>query len=1121
MRRCLAIVLFLAAPTALGAEQIVWQIGKPDRSYAEFAFAADYMAFAKTQGARPVVFQVGKSDAARDWPFLQPGPVDQWAPGRGRPWTIRFNLPSEPRGVFTLRIEFADVHKLSPPLYSVSIAGTTGTFQLAPGGGDASLGNPHRGKPQRLELPLPAGLLKKGTNEIRLACTEGSWVQYDAISLLANAEGTLRPGEIQSVTARPTPFFIRRDGQVRRAVDVDVMLSGAAGEARLRVEAAGQTQEIPLKQPLVFGSIVEEIGVPDAPEPIDVKVTALLGSQSKSTTVRVMPERKWRVYVAASSHTDIGYTAIQPKCAERHNENIDKALDLLAQYPDFCWNLEVAWQAENYVSARSGQRLDDFYRFAREGKLGIQALYCNILTGLCSHEAACRWTWFAHRLCHEKGLPYKSAMISDVPSQEASLPMILASAGIRYFSSGINNDRAYPFTVMQNRCPCWWEGPDGSRVLMMYTFQYAQASQWALNQTLPAARSRVMAKLALYENRPDYPYDAVFLHGAVSDNCSLDVRLPEVIKQWNERYEYPKLILAPNAAFYEYIEKNFADKLPVYRGSAGTYWEDGAASSARETTLCRNAEQRLSRTEVLAALADRVRAAGKYPAEAINQAWRNCLLYDEHTWGAHCSISQPDSDFTKDQWKIKAQYAVDADQQSTTLLKQAGTSFAGLVRTDGAALVVFNPASWPRTDVLRVDLPEGVGIVEPGVPSHKTDHGTFAVVKDVPACGYRVLKLGARAKQEPNPKVAGQVIESRFYRVEFDPATGGIVSIRDKELARELVDPKAPFQLNQYVYVAGGSNKTRIVMNLNNPAPELKLTTPTKATLQRKQRWGVGEMMTVETSGTMAPKITSAVLVWDDIKRIDLMNYFNKTQTYDKEAVYFAFPFAAEKPTFRYEVPAGIVNANKDMLPGACLDWFTVQHFVEISGPNAAITWATPDAPLACFQDINRGKWLTELPMTNGHVYSYAMNNYWHTNYKAGQGGDHVFHYAITSRAKAGNVESARFGWAVSNPLCGVVVAAQPQGPLPGEPTCLISVAEPNVLVTAVKRADDGKALVVRLWELTGQATTAHVQLDRRLPALKAEACNLVEDPSGPLELHDGQLAVPIRGSGLATVRIE
>ena len=68
----------------------------------------------------------------------------------------------------------------------------------------------------------------------------------------------------------------------------------------------------------------------------------------------------------------------------------------------------------------------------------------------------------------------------------------------------------------------------------------------------------------------------MFLHGAVSDNVALNPKLAEVCKEWNERYEFPKIILCRNAEFFEYIEKNFADKLPVYRGSGGTYWEDGA-----------------------------------------------------------------------------------------------------------------------------------------------------------------------------------------------------------------------------------------------------------------------------------------------------------------------------------------------------------------------------------------------------------------------------------------------------------------------------------------------------------------------------------------------------------------
>jgi alpha-mannosidase len=601
----------------------------------------------------------------------------------------------------------------------------------------------------------------------------------------------------------------------------------------------------------------------------------------------------------------------------------------------------------------------------------------------------------------------------------------------------------------------------------------------------------------------------------------LDARLAEVVHQWNERYEYPKLILSRNAEFYEYIEKNYGAKLPVYRGSAGAYWEDGAASSARETTLCRNAEQRLASAAAMAALADRIAPAGKYPALAIDAAWRNCLLYDEHTWGAHCSISQPDSDFTLAQWKIKAQYAVDAAGQSQQIQRAAVQALAVQIRTDGPALFVFNPASWPRTDLVRVDMPQGMTVADPEVPVQATPDGTYVFVSDVPPCGYRVLKLAPRSGGDDLQMAPGNVIESRYYRVEFDPASGAIVSIRDKELGRELVDRKAPYQLNQYLYVAGGNNRTRIVMNPHNPPPALTITVAGHASLQRKRKPGVAEAMFVQSSGTMAPRIATMVHVWEKIKRIDIVNRFDKTQTYDKEAVYFAFPFAAQEPTFRYEVPAGIVDANHDMLPGACRDWFAVQDFVEVAARDAAVVWATPDAPLACFQDINRGRWLTELPMTNGHVYSYAMNNYWHTNYKAGQGGTHEFRFAITSRTRADSAASARFGFEVARPLIGLAVSSNSQGRLAAESTSLIAVAEPNVLLTGVKRSDDGQSLVVRLWELSGRATVAHLRLAPGLRATKAATCNLVEDPGDALSIHDGQLAVPVRGAGLATVRIE
>ena len=91
----------------------------------------------------------------------------------------------------------------------------------------------------------------------------------------------------------------------------------------------------------------------------------------------------------------------------------------------------------------------------------------------------------------------------------------------------------------------------------------------------------------------------------------------------------------------------------------------------------------------------------EYPDEKFYAAWRNAILYDEHTWGAHCSISDPDGEFTRSQWKIKQAFALEAGQQSRELLR------AALGRpvhppSETAAVQVFNTSSWPRTDLVVV-----------------------------------------------------------------------------------------------------------------------------------------------------------------------------------------------------------------------------------------------------------------------------------------------------------------------------------------------------------------------------------------------------------------------------------
>ena len=305
----------------------------------------------------------------------------------------------------------------------------------------------------------------------------------------------------------------------------------------------------------------------------------------------------------------------------------------------------------------------------------------------------------------------------------------------------------------------------------------------------------------------------------------------------------------------------------------------------------------------------------------------------------------------------------------------------------------------------------------------------------------RLPRAEARPRRRAGPLAPqpadGNVIESRFYRVEFDPATGGIVSIRDKELDRELVDAQAPFQLNQYVYVAGG-NGTPIVMNPDAPPPQLKIAALGQGHAAAASQPGPGRADGRRALRRRWPRASPAIVhVWDDIKRIDIVNSLQQEADLREGGRLLRLPLRRR----RADLPLRGAGGHRQRQPGhAARGVPRLVHRAALRrgrGRDAAIAWATPDAPLVCFQDINRGKWQTELPMTNGHLYAYVMNNYWFTNYLAGQGGDYRFRFSITSRPKADNVASARFGWAVSNPLLGVVVEANPQGPLPGEPTSL------------------------------------------------------------------------------------
>ena len=182
-------VLLCCASTQAAEDKLVWQIGSPDDSYAEFALANSRNAEWEYpwNWDRDVVFNVGQSDAKRDWPFIHPGPVDGWAGQKQHKFVVQFGLKSVAEdGQGHLELRLIDTHSQVPPRLRIAVNGKDFEQSLPKGGGDDSaIAHPEKGKRQRIVIEFPVSDLHTGNNEISITTLSGCWILYDCLALTA------------------------------------------------------------------------------------------------------------------------------------------------------------------------------------------------------------------------------------------------------------------------------------------------------------------------------------------------------------------------------------------------------------------------------------------------------------------------------------------------------------------------------------------------------------------------------------------------------------------------------------------------------------------------------------------------------------------------------------------------------------------------------------------------------------------------------------------------------------------------------------------------------------------------------------------------------------------------
>ena len=825
-----------------------------------------------------------------------------------------------------------------------------------------------------------------------------------------------------------TPLFINEKGELKNLVRLTIINEGSPIEASLLIIWNSNTYTANLGS-LKKGKEIYHAYIPDIREQVTVTFSICdpHGRVLDKVSVNWKPKRHWLVYVVQYSHHDLGYTDLPQNVLNEYvsfYDSIIKFCEETDKWPKdvkFKYQIEQVWSLAHYIRTQPKDKVDKLVKLIRGGRVGVSALLGNEVTGLCGHEELIRLIYPAFRLKKKYGISVKVAELNDVPGFSWGLASVLAGSGIRifapllprwyyksyqmpYWDEDVVTPRGIPTAL-------WWESITGDRILLWYQ-DIGFGSDIGLIESYEKVLRRLPKLLDTLEEK-GYPFDAVLIRitGGHRDNAPPSLKPCLIAKEWNDKWAYPKIIISTLSDFFEHLEKKYAhilEKMPVFRGEVpDSDYPVGATSTVQATVLNRNAHDMISTAEKFAIIADCIMGLNYPYKRYLEEAYEHSLLYDEHTWGLCCPFgpAQEGSRVEKTLHAFKA-YALAHD----VLVKSLNRIVDGVnLEEDGYFIIVFNPLSWRRTDIVRVPLREPDPCGHPMFEAITREGATVMASSTV--LGRPMIYLPLDLINEPFEIVDLETGESVKYQkiIISDPKLAlpfaaervGVAPI-DERFATEIVflakdvpplgykiyklrrvsrsetharigcerEDKEEYIIENRFYRVKVDPKTGLITSIydkelgkelvdeNAPHGFNQLIVRESHTakehymkvirIKREVNGPLIKSISIEGKVYGCPLVVQQIILYEDIKRIDIYNRIVKDSTPLVE-IYFAFPFRIRKPCFKYEGPNIVVTPIKDQFPGSHTCYYPIQHWVNIydEEEGISVTWASIDAHLA------------------------------------------------------------------------------------------------------------------------------------------------------------------------------
>jgi alpha-mannosidase len=345
-------------------------------------------------------------------------------------------------------------------------------------------------------------------------------------------------------------------------------------------------------------------------------------------------------------------------------------------------------------------------------------------------------------------------------------------------------------------------------------------------------------------------------------------------------------------------------------------------------------------------------------------------------------------------------------------------------------------------------------------------------------------------------------LENQHLRVTLDPATGNISQLVNLATGRNFSD----------VRVNGGLNAFRwLPANVDQPQAD------TDIVIAPVESGPLVVELRVTSKATGCRSVSRSVRLVAGQPWVEIANVVDKLPLVAKDGIHFGFGFDIPQGRTRIDIPWGVMEVEKDQWPQANRNWLAMQRWLDISNDEVGVTWCSLDTTLIESGGMTanialgwggKGPWLRKLEPSST-VYSWAMNNHWHTNFPLTQDGPVTFRYRILPHASYDAAVANRFGLEQAQPLAHVAANVNPKlNPL-------IALDNDRVCVTILKPSAAGNATIVRLRSLSNQPEVLKLTFPAG-PPKSVRVCALEEIPGATVAD-----SITIPALGLLTLSID